>query len=372
MTQTQQLAPDSNPAQLFKIRDLNNITHDIKTGPGSFIDPDAVIDSPERVRIGANTVIRKGVVLRPESGEILIGNNCVINHYTVMHGKGGIYLGDWTIVAPNCGFYAQNHSYDRFDIPITKQPNFGKGIFLMGDNWLGAGAIVCDDVTIGKGAVIGANSTVTRSIPMAAIAAGSPARIIKMRFGPDWSFNDRERASHQGVPENIFSHVLERGNQLLALLDPADNVLDIGCGEGILTSVFAAKCKTVTATDYSIQAIETAKTKYPNIDFRTANSTSLPFAPASFSKIILSDVAEHLLPLQLFRTLIEAKRVIAPGGTLLIATPLTGKGYNTSTYAHIYEYSSQELATILAKLFINIRLVNTHFGIFSAQKAPGQ
>jgi acetyltransferase-like isoleucine patch superfamily enzyme len=50
------------------------------------------------------------------------------------------------------------------------------------DVWIAAGVKVNRNLTIGDGAIIGANSTVTRDIPPYAIAVGSPAKVIKMRF----------------------------------------------------------------------------------------------------------------------------------------------------------------------------------------------
>ena len=49
--------------------------------------------------------------------------------------------------------------------------------------YLGAGSFVKRGVTIGDGALIGARSVVTRDIPPYAIAVGSPARIVRLRFG---------------------------------------------------------------------------------------------------------------------------------------------------------------------------------------------
>jgi len=49
------------------------------------------------------------------------------------------------------------------------------------DVWLGYGVVVLDGVKIGSGAVIGANSVVTKDVPENAVAVGSPAKVIRMR-----------------------------------------------------------------------------------------------------------------------------------------------------------------------------------------------
>ena len=53
------------------------------------------------------------------------------------------------------------------------------------DTWLGHGAVVMPGVSIGNGAVIGANAVVTHDVPPYAIAVGVPARVIRMRFTSD-------------------------------------------------------------------------------------------------------------------------------------------------------------------------------------------
>jgi len=354
--------------QISHFRNLYNEPVLFKCSPGTFIDPGVIIDSPKSVKIGSNCIIRNGVVLRPESGEIIIGDNCVINHYCVFHGRGGIYLGDWTIVAPHCGFYAQNHTYESFDVPITKQPSTGKGIYVMGDNWIGGHSVICDDVTIGKGAVIGANSTVTKSIPMASVAVGSPAKAIKKRYSGDWDFHKQERAAANGMSDEINQHVRERGMILKELIDAQDNILDVGCGEGIITAILAEKARSIVGCDYSIEAINVAKKHHPHIEFIYSNSTSLAFDDQSFAKVILSDVVEHLMPVQFIKTLLQMNRVLKAEGQVILTTPITGKGKNTSTYAHIYEYSENEIQKILSEIFCNVKFINKEFGIFVAHK----
>ena len=53
------------------------------------------------------------------------------------------------------------------------------------DVWIGTRAIVLDGITVGNGAVIAANSVVTKDVPPYAIVAGVPAKIIKYRFNDD-------------------------------------------------------------------------------------------------------------------------------------------------------------------------------------------
>jgi len=354
--------------QISRFRNLYNERVPFKCEPGTFVDPEVIIDSPKSVKIGSNCIIRKGVVLRPEGGEIVIGDNSVINHYCVFHGRGGIYLGDWTIVAPHCGFYAQNHTYGNFDVPITKQPNIGKGIYLMGDNWIGGHSVICDDVTVGKGAVIGANSTVTKSIPMASIAVGSPAKVIKKRYSGHWDFHRQERAASEDMPQEICEHVRKRGMLIKELIDAKEAILDVGCGEGIITGILAEKKQNVIGCDYSIEALDIAKKHHPHIAFIYSNSTSLAFDAQSFTKVILSDVAEHLMPVQFIKTLLEIDRVLKGEGQVILTTPITGKGKNTSTYAHIYEYSENEMQKILREISCNVKFINKEFGIFVAHK----
>jgi acetyltransferase-like isoleucine patch superfamily enzyme len=53
---------------------------------------------------------------------------------------------------------------------------------VLGDNvWLGTGAKVLDGIRIGSDAVVGANAVVTADLPQGAIAAGVPARVLRLR-----------------------------------------------------------------------------------------------------------------------------------------------------------------------------------------------
>ncbi|MEV6632545.1 DapH/DapD/GlmU-related protein [Actinoplanes sp. NPDC051470] len=69
--------------------------------------------------------------------------------------------------------------------PVDPEPRRAKWEaarpIVIGDNvWLGSGAIVLAGVTIGENTVVGAGAVVTRDLPANVVAAGSPARVIRV------------------------------------------------------------------------------------------------------------------------------------------------------------------------------------------------
>lgn len=69
------------------------------------------------------------------------------------------------------------------DFVKTSAPVVAKITQIENDVWIGHGAFVLPGVHIGTGAVVAAMSVVTRDVPPYAVVAGSPARIVKYRFG---------------------------------------------------------------------------------------------------------------------------------------------------------------------------------------------
>ncbi|MGH2465732.1 MAG: class I SAM-dependent methyltransferase, partial [Candidatus Limnocylindrales bacterium] len=65
-------------------------------------------------------------------------------------------------------------------------------------------------------------------------------------------------------------------------LRPGERLLDVGCGDGFWTGLFAQAGLAVTGTDLSPGGIEIARRAHPGVEFVVGNAEELPFADASF------------------------------------------------------------------------------------------
>jgi virginiamycin A acetyltransferase len=73
------------------------------------------------------------------------------------------------------------HDFSDSSVPIRLQAHHRSIVRIGAGAWIGSAAVVMADV--GRDAVVGAASVVTRSIPDYAVAAGAPARVIRLRTG---------------------------------------------------------------------------------------------------------------------------------------------------------------------------------------------
>ncbi len=116
---------------------------------------------------------------------LFIGDNCEIGDMTHIVAHEKVEIGKNVLIASKCFISDTNHGVykgDNQDGP-DKMPNKRKLVtrpVKIGNNvWIGENVVILAGAEIGDGCVIGANSMVKGLIPEHAIAAGSPARVIK-------------------------------------------------------------------------------------------------------------------------------------------------------------------------------------------------
>ena len=163
-----------------------------KRAPGVFFPKDLTSLGEDCISIGEGTHIGEHCILTAWKTtcaggdfhpEIIIGNGCSIGEYNHITSTNKIIIGDnlltgrWVTITDN--------SHGETDYETLQQPPLmrmvtSKGPVIIGNNaWIGDKATILPNVTIGDGAVIAANSVVTKNVPAYSVVAGNPARVIK-------------------------------------------------------------------------------------------------------------------------------------------------------------------------------------------------
>ena len=139
------------------------------------------VSGTANIKLGKRCRLGMDVELRTvEAGHIQIGEDTRLNRGCTLTSYAQIRIDDFTIIGEFVSIRDANHGLKRGE-PMRFQPHTCEPILVGRDVWIGRGSCILPGVTIGEGAVIGANSVVTRDVPDFAIAAGVPAKVIKMR-----------------------------------------------------------------------------------------------------------------------------------------------------------------------------------------------
>lgn len=116
-----------------------------------------------------------------------IGRHVQINDSVHIGAIEQVVIGDHTLIASRVFISDHNHGNYQIpdvasapDIPPAERPLSSKPVHIGRNVWLGEQVCILPGVTVGDGAIVGANSVVTRDIPPNSIAAGNPARVIRV------------------------------------------------------------------------------------------------------------------------------------------------------------------------------------------------
>ncbi len=161
--------------------------HKIRIGQDVVIDDGAVVDakgtSNRGITIGNGVFVGRHTSLHTKDGELVVEDGANISSFCTIFSASSVRIGRNTLIAGYCYVIGGGHDINRTDLAVVEQTRPSHGISIGPNGWIGAGVSVLDGVTIGRDVVVGANSVVTHDLPDFAIAAGTPARVIRDRRG---------------------------------------------------------------------------------------------------------------------------------------------------------------------------------------------
>jgi putative colanic acid biosynthesis acetyltransferase WcaF len=131
-------------------------------------------------RFGAK--IGRGAFIRPSvkvtyPWKLTVGDHCHIGDDVQLYTLGEIEIGNCVVISQRSYICTGSHDY--------ASPAFGlfaKRIVIEAEAWLALDVFVAPGVTIGRGAVVGARSSVFHDVPPGTVSVGTPARVVGQRI----------------------------------------------------------------------------------------------------------------------------------------------------------------------------------------------
>lgn len=177
-----------------------------------------------KISIGEHTKVQNAKIY----GNVNIGNFTRINgpNTNIFAEVNKISIGNFCSIARNVDIQEWYHHTDRLSThpilrnylsePAINEMTSKGDIIIENDVWIGAQSVILSGTKIGNGAIIGANSVVTKDIPPFAIVAGNPTRIIKYRFDQNtigeilklkwWEWDKNKLKRNKRIFNENFSH----------------------------------------------------------------------------------------------------------------------------------------------------------------------
>lgn len=165
------------------------------TNSGALFYPEAVVSNARdktKIVIGKGTHIRGMLNVFKYGGQITIGENCYIGDHSRIWSGENITIGNFVQISHNVNVMDTNaHELDALERTERYFELVNKGAWTDKGNvltapisignyaWICFNATILKGVTIGEGAIIGANAVVTKDVPAYTLVTGNPATVKK-------------------------------------------------------------------------------------------------------------------------------------------------------------------------------------------------
>jgi acetyltransferase-like isoleucine patch superfamily enzyme len=134
--------------------------------------------------IGRWAWIGHGTKIRVHEGEVSIGAKTVMGQECTISAYQRVSIGRECIVADRVMMIDFDHGVVEVERPIRLQGIYKRDVRVAHNVWIGYGACILRGVSVGENSILGTSAVVTDDVPANAVAAGVPARVIRMREPP--------------------------------------------------------------------------------------------------------------------------------------------------------------------------------------------
>jgi acetyltransferase-like isoleucine patch superfamily enzyme len=147
------------------------------------VNPEVVLKHPETMEFGDSVFIGAHSMIQGRfDGRCQIGNHVWIGPHAYFDAR-DLVLEDYVGWGPGAKVLGSQHSGDPIDVPMITTSLIIKPVTVGFGADIGTNATLLPGVRVGAHAIIGAGAVVTSDVPDYAVAAGVPARILRIREG---------------------------------------------------------------------------------------------------------------------------------------------------------------------------------------------
>jgi acetyltransferase-like isoleucine patch superfamily enzyme len=156
-------------------------------GPRSRLSLPIQLVGAERIAVGGRVYLGPGcwLLTHDPGGRLEIGEDTSIAGYCVLSAAASVRIGSSVLFARNVYIADHRHGFELDDTPIVEQPLQDIRPVVVEDGaWLGQNVVLLPGVTVGRGAVVGANSVIREDVPPRSVVAGAPGRVVRRLSAP--------------------------------------------------------------------------------------------------------------------------------------------------------------------------------------------
>jgi acetyltransferase-like isoleucine patch superfamily enzyme len=155
-------------------------------GPGTVVEQSALVFRAEHVSLGSGVYVGHLAILKAyPTGPLRVGDGTWIGEQAYLNSAGGLTVGQNVGVGVGVRVITSMHGERGRGIPILHSELEFAPVEIGDDSDLGVGVTVLPGVRIGRGVQVGAGAVVTADLDDFVVAAGVPARVLRVRPGEE-------------------------------------------------------------------------------------------------------------------------------------------------------------------------------------------